>query len=200
MMEITTLGIADRAIASDILARAFHDDPVMNWVCDKPGFLQLAFDMVLPVFLPHGLSFIAGEGKGVAAWLGPGTKLVWPFNLANLVKLVRYAGWASLYRFAMSGIKIDKYHPVQLHYYLFAIGAVPECKGQGVGSALISRVLRQCDAEKIPAYLENSKEENLPFYRGHGFEVQRKICFGKGAPPLWLMWREPQESGGTPAT
>ena len=59
-------------------------------------------------------------------------------------------------------------------------------------SALISRVLRKCDEENVPAYLENSKPENLDFYQGHGFEVIEKIHFAKSAPPVWLMWREPR--------
>jgi hypothetical protein len=62
-----------------------------------------------------------------------------------------------------------------------------------VGSLLIAEMLRRCDREQVPAYLENSKEANLPFYQGHGFEIIRQIRFAKDAPPLWLMWREPRQ-------
>jgi ribosomal protein S18 acetylase RimI-like enzyme len=91
----------------------------------------------------------------------------------------------------LSGMKTDRYHPKTPHYYLFAIGVRPDCKGQGIGTQLISHLLRQCDAQGMPAYLENSKEENLAFYEGHGFKVQQQIRFAKSAPPVWLMWREP---------
>ncbi len=74
---------------------------------------------------------------------------------------------------------------------LFAIGVTPQNKGKGIGSALIAHVLRKCDEEGMPAYLENSKPENLPFYEGHGFRVLKEIRFARSAPPLWLMWREP---------
>jgi len=89
-------------------------------------------------------------------------------------------------------LKTEHYHPKTPHYYLFAIGVLPQCKGQGLGTKLIQEVLRRCDEEGVPAYLENSKEENLPFYEGHGFKVQRQIRFATSAPPLWLMWRDPQ--------
>lgn len=186
------LGAADTRRATGILARAFHDDPVMNWISSNPDFLPTLFDITLPVFIPHGLSHIESSDRGVTAWLGPGTKLQWPMTLANLRRLRKVFGLADFYRFALSGLKTAKHHPTTPHYYLFAIGALPECKGQGVGSLLISRILRQCDREKMPAYLENSKEANLGFYRGHGFEVIKQIRFSKDAPPVWLMWREPQ--------
>lgn len=191
-MEISNLTLADKQLAVDVLSQAFHDDPVMNWICAKPGFIPRMFELTLPVFLPHGLSHVAGEGKGVATWLGPNEKLQWPFSPGNVWRMLRFVGPAALYRFALSGIKTERYHPREPHYYLFAIGALPEMRGQGVGTALIKQVLKRCDEEGMPAYLENSKEQNLAFYQGHGFEVQRQIRFTKGAPPLWLMWRRPR--------
>ena len=56
----------------------------------------------------------------------------------------------------------------------------------------MAHVLRKCDDENLPAYLENSKRENLAFYQGHGFEVVDQIQFARDAPPVWLMWREPR--------
>ena len=91
----------------------------------------------------------------------------------------------------LSGAKTEKYHPKTPHYYLFAIGVTPGNKGQGLGTALIAPLLQRCDAEGMPAYLENSKAENLRFYEGHGFKVLQQIRFSASAPPVWLMWREP---------
>ena len=53
-------------------------------------------------------------------------------------------------------------------------------------------MLERCDAEGLPAYLESSKERNVPFYRRHGFEVREEIHFGPGGPPMWPMWRAPR--------
>ncbi|MAT93815.1 MAG: hypothetical protein CME59_14585 [Halioglobus sp.] len=178
--------------AIDILARAFHDDPVMNWSCNHPPSLAPFFSFTLPVFVPHGLTYLDPEGRGGACWLGPGQQLAWPMNVGSIASILRLGGLRGVYRMLRSGQQTEKHHPELPHYYLFAIGVTPGNKGLGLGSRLIAQQLRICDDEGVPAYLENSKEANLPFYRGHGFEVIKQIRFAPSAPPLWLMWREPR--------
>jgi ribosomal protein S18 acetylase RimI-like enzyme len=88
---------------------------------------------------------------------------------------------------------MSKYLPASPpHYYLSAIGTRQKARGRGLGSTLIQQTLQVCDRDRMPAYLENSKERNLKFYQSHGFEVREQISFGDGAPPMWLMWREPR--------
>lgn len=176
----------------DILSEAFHDDPVLRWVKDSPEFVAAFMELLLPSFIPAGLTYMDPAQRGAACWIGPKDQLQWPFTLAKLVKMARIAGPSGLYRLMVSGSKTESSHPREPHYYLFMVGARPDCQGQGVGSALLSHMLRRCDREQVPAYLENSKEANLDFYRGHGFRVQREIRFARNAPPLWLMWREPR--------
>ncbi|MCB1841837.1 MAG: GNAT family N-acetyltransferase [Halioglobus sp.] len=183
----------DRAI--DILSAAFHDDPVMNWSCNHPPSLAPFFQVTLPIFLPHGLTYLDPQGRGAACWLGPGEKLRWPVTLSSVVRIVRLGGLRGLYRMLRSGYYTEKHHPGEPHYYLFAIGVTPHNAGRGIGTALISSILRRCDDEQMPAYLENSKADNLPFYEGHGFRVIGEIRFARSAPPVWLMWRDPIAAG-----
>ncbi len=119
-----------------------------------------------------------------------------PFTLANIVSMTRVCGIRGMYRLAASCWQIGRFHPREPHYYLFAIGALPSCQGQGIGSSLMRHMLRRCDNEQMPAYLENSRRANLEFYRGHGFEVRRQLQLGRDGPPLWLMWREPRQLAG----
>jgi len=188
-INILTQQVGDRAV--DILDRAFHDDPVMNWISAHPDFRRTFFAITLPAFLPDGLTYIEEQGRGAAAWLGPNRKLRWPVTPTNLWRMHQVCGLRGFYRFGRSGLSTARFHPGEPHYYLFLLGAIPEAQGQGIGSALISHVLRKCDDEILPAYLENSKRENLAFYQGHGFTVVDEIRFAPGAPPVWLMWREP---------
>ena len=190
-MNFTSVDESNTEEAIQILAEAFHDDPVINWSCNNPPSLEPFFRFTLPVFTAHQLTYLDPQGRGAASWLGPRQKLKWPIRLSSIITVLTLGGLRGVYRMLLSGMKTEKYHPKKPHYYLFAIGVTPDNKGLGIGTTLISHMLRRCDEEGMPAYLENSKEENLPFYEGHGFKVQRQIRFAASAPPLWLMWREP---------
>ena len=87
---------------------------------------------------------------------------------------------------------VDGNHPREPHYYLFAIGTLPELRGRGIGSKLMRPMIERMDRERAPAYLENSKQQNLAFYERHGFEVVKTVQLPGGGPNLWLMWREPR--------
>lgn len=190
-MSFTPVDASNTGEAVRILASAFRDDPVINWTGNNPTTLEPFFEITLPVFTPHQLCYLDPQGRGAAAWLGPHQKLKWPFSFSSAAKIMKLGGAKGVYRMLLSGMKTEHYHPKTPHYYLFAIGVTPESKGCGLGTALIREVLRRCDAEHMPAYLENSKAENLPFYAGHGFKVIKQIQFAASAPPVWLMWREP---------
>ena len=83
-------------------------------------------------------------------------------------------------------------HPERPHWYLSGIGTDPPAQGSGVGSALMRSQMARCDAAGEAAYLESSKERNVPFYERHGFRVSGELTVPGGGPTLWLMWRNPQ--------
>jgi hypothetical protein len=45
------------------------------------------------------------------------------------------------------------------------------------------------DKESLPAYLESSKEKNIPIYASFGFEVTGEIRI-KNGPVIFPMWRK----------
>ena len=180
---------SDQAIA--ILSAAFHDAPVINWCCCHPASMTAFFQFTLPVFTRHKLTYLDSQARGCASWLGPNEKPTSPITFTGIRQVFGIAGFTGLYRMLLGANTTERYHPKTPHYYLFAIGVTPDSKGKGIGTRLISHMLQRCDAEGMPAYLENSKQENLTFYTGHGFTVKEQVRFAPSAPPLWLMWREP---------
>jgi predicted GNAT family N-acyltransferase len=86
---------------------------------------------------------------------------------------------------------MDRKHPREPHWYLFLVGSDPARRGQGHGRAVIAPVLEQCDRDDMPAYLESSNPENVPYYARYGFEVTGELRRA-GSPPLIPMWREPR--------
>ncbi|MGB3138849.1 MAG: N-acetyltransferase [Nodosilinea sp.] len=74
--------------------------------------------------------------------------------------------------------QMDHHHLHYPHWYLSFLGVDPKHRSQGHGSELLSIVLDQCDRRGLPAYLESSNPENVPFYQRHGFEVIGTIQAG----------------------
>jgi predicted acetyltransferase len=83
-------------------------------------------------------------------------------------------------------------HPDEPHWYLAIVGSDPGIRRKGFGHALMRSRLDRCDAEGLPAYLESTNPDNVPYYRRFGFEVTGEIPLPLGGPNLLPMWREPR--------
>ncbi|BBY63814.1 N-acetyltransferase [Mycolicibacterium helvum] len=183
-----------------VLARAFHDDPVMAWVQPDTDRRTAALPGLFGALTRH--HFLAGRGcevalaeDGVAAaalWDPPGGWLQSPREqLAMLPGVVRaFRGRLAAGRAVTDLMKAN--HPEEPHWYLAVIGSDPIVRGGGFGHALMQSRLDRCDAEYAPAYLESSNPDNVPYYERFGFEVTGEIELPEGGPSLWPMWRAPR--------
>ena len=87
---------------------------------------------------------------------------------------------------------VEAAHPEEPHWYLSTIGTASHARGAGGGTALLKSRLDRIDSEHAPAYLESSKESNVPYYERFGFTVTGEIHVPGGGPTLWAMWRDPR--------
>jgi ribosomal protein S18 acetylase RimI-like enzyme len=191
---------ADLKATAATLARAFDDDPVMGWIFPDeamrrrqlPRFFAAS---IRATSLRHDGTEILVAGAAVlggAIWVPPGAWL--PSARHQIAGLAGYA-WALRSRLMAASAtysEIVRAHPREPHWYLAGIGTDPPAQGTGVGTELMRSRLIRCDAAGLPAYLESSKERNVPFYRSHGFAVTRELTISGGGPTLWLMWRTPK--------
>jgi len=183
----------DFAALARTLARAFYDDPVTAWfypnAARRMTHARRFFAIRLRQLAEQRLTFTTTDHSGAALWAPPGR---WREDLRQSLMLVPMLPvlLPRILRSTRAVREIEQRHPVVPHYYLSVIGTDPDKQGGGVGSALLAPVLRCCDETQTAAYLESSKESNLPFYTRHGFTVTECIELPEG-PPLWLMWREP---------
>lgn len=179
------------------LARAFHDDPVFTWLVPdasrRRATTERAFGVYLRrVWLRHEETYVAEGAAGVCVWEPPGTwKLRIREQLALLPAMARTYG-RLLPRTLAVIAALEKNHPEEPHYYLPFMGVAPESQGRGMGSALMHPILKRCDAEGVPAYLEASTPRNRTLYERHEFEVNEEFRPGRDAPPVWRMWRDPR--------
>jgi ribosomal protein S18 acetylase RimI-like enzyme len=177
-----------------VLARAFHEDPLTRWLYPRDAtrdrHVERSFRVSLRRLAPQGQLYTTADHAGAALWALPGQ---WREDLRQSAQMLMLLPplLPRLLRTMRAMTRIEIAHPLDEHYYLSVLGTAPERRRQGVASALLQPVLDLCDAERTPAYLETATEANVGFYARHGFEVQRRLDLPGGAPPLWLLWREP---------
>jgi GNAT superfamily N-acetyltransferase len=189
---------ADVPKLAQVLADAFYDDPAISWMVPdderRRRLGSLGFTSWLnKIYLPKNEVYTDAERRAAALWSPPGKwRMSVGLQLRLAPRMVRVVGPKRLPLVLRGLTVLDKKHPDDRpHWYLGVLGTDPEHQGKGLGSAVMQPVLDRCDAEGLGAYLESSKEQNVPFYGRHGFEVTEEVRLPEG-PPLWLMWREPR--------
>jgi GNAT superfamily N-acetyltransferase len=188
-------GREDLRPVAGALARAFHDDPVMEWFFPgerrRAAHVERMLRLRVGGLLKQDEVYTTEDHVGAAVWAQPGGWEMPPLEglafVARIAPMVRtrlpllVRGWSM----------IDRAHPREPHWYLAILGTEPRSQGRGVGSALIQPVLDDCDRNGVPAFLESSKEANIAFYARHGFRVTGELTLPDG-PTVWPMWRDPR--------
>jgi ribosomal protein S18 acetylase RimI-like enzyme len=187
--------------ASEMLARAFHDDPPEVWLfpdeARRRRVLRWDFGVALRYGLRYGETYTTpGHPEAVAVWLPPDRPLTSTIRMIIVggVAAPFVLGFTAFRRFlSLSGLmeKLHKRDVPKRHWYLMVLGVDPPRQGQGVGGDLIQPVLALADRDELPCYLETSKEINVRFYEKHGFEVVVEGDLPGGAPKFWTMKRDP---------
>lgn len=189
---------ADSARLIATMARAFDDDPIANWFAaqDKRRahrvyeFMRISFEKLT---FKHGDVWTTDGIEGGAFWNPPNTwKMGFLQQLMLTPDMAKVTTWKRLPGILKGLSAIEAGHPHEPHYYLLALGVEPDLQGRGIGTQLMAPVLETCDREGIPAYLESSKERNVPLYERNGFKVTQELVVPFGGPKIWLMWRDPK--------
>ncbi len=186
---------AEVGALSRMLARAFHQDPVHRWMFREEHEWargsHRVFAALMRVLVRRGSAYTTGGLEGAALWDEPGGHP--PLTTQAVLAAVSLwsVGWSHSLTVARGLGQLERHRPEVPHWYLGILGTDPDHRGRGIGAALLGPVLARCDREALPAYLESSRPENVPFYERHGFEVTEEFRLGEG-PPVWGMLRAPR--------
>ncbi|HVF75685.1 MAG TPA: GNAT family N-acetyltransferase [Acidimicrobiales bacterium] len=199
MTAVRKATYADVPALSAALARAFEDDPIFEWLL-PPGRTKRRMDRLTKsmevalrvLHLSHDSTWTTPDLAGAAVWDPPDK---WKTGPRDMLRGVPAMAWVLRGRL-LPGIRalsaVERKHPPGSHWYLAILGTEPAAQGKGVGTALLEPVLRQCDERGEEAFLESSKERNVPYYARFGFEVVGEVQFPDGGPTVWQMLRQPR--------
>jgi len=185
--------------ASEVLSRAFRDDPeIVQFVPDatkRQRLLRSLFRVSLAHALRHGEVYtISPAVEGVAVWLpsAASRSSLWALLRSGGLRLLFGTGWGFLCKMKEDDDFVRRLRrqlaPAD-HLYLALLGVDPEFQGKGYASRLLKPVLARLDAEKTPAYLETSVEDYVAMYRHFGFEVIEETKLPGSGAKMWVMLR-----------
>ena len=192
------LSRSDAGRAAVVLARAFHDDPLMVHIQPDPvrraRLLPRGLAGVQAYCLRYGRVVTTPDVASVACWLPPG-RIDTPLRRmarSGMLASKRALGAGALRRMLGVLVPMDRgHHRVMTgpHWYLWLLGTEPARQGQGVASAVLAPTLAAADAAGLPCYLDTHRERNLDFYARHGFRpVLDEVYSGVRS---WGLRRDP---------
>jgi GNAT superfamily N-acetyltransferase len=198
-IELRPIARADVRSLSKVLAKAFYDDPVMNYMLPDDTARAKALPPMFATltknhFISRGGSEVASRGGAIGAatlWDPPGQRKSSRWEELRMMPTLAWHFHSRTEQTKTLGRLMEEAHPEEPHWYLMVIGSDPSVRGAGFGQALMHSRLDRCDAQHAPAYLEASEESLVPYYSRFGFEQIGEIDLPDG-PTMIPMWRAPR--------
>ncbi|MFG1872088.1 GNAT family N-acetyltransferase [Micromonospora arborensis] len=176
-----------------VLAEAFMDGPVADWLIPDRSDRRLAyyryFELVLKDGLEHGHVDTTADLSAVAIWY-PRSNPPEPNSAQHQEALERATGTYAP-KFALLEEMFEAYHPRVAHHYLAYVAVDPKQQRRGLGTQLLSGYHQQLDALSMPAYLEATNARNCQLYQRLGYLPGPSMYLPSDGPHIWRMWRAP---------
>ena len=185
---------------AEVSANAYQDYPLHNWLTkgkyDKKA-AKLLMQITLKTMTEDAIIYADSEEmNGFAAWLPFGFtgNQTWPLLKNGGLKLFFHAGFGLIGRlltYEKYAMNLKKEFTDNYDWYLFNLSVKKEAQGKGIASKLMRPMLEFCDNEKMVAYLETNKENNVGLYNHYGFELKKEELIPKTNVMHYAMVRQP---------
>jgi len=198
---IEPAGRGDLAAIATVLADALVDDPVYADILAPGGDRRVALRRFLGAYLrstPPSRLVVdqvrdqTGALLGAAVWerseVGRDSALLAqiPYAVRFLVAL----GPRGVLRAYRVQHALERFRPVEPHWYLMTCGVRTDAQGAGVGGDLLRHRLRQLDDESAAAYLESTTSDDRRLFDQLGF-VPGALIQGLPTARPTAMFRTP---------
>ena len=187
---------------AEVAADAYRDYPLHNWF-NGGKYDELASRLLMLVTLKTMTedAVIYADSKeinGFAAWLPfgfTGNSTV-PFLMKGGLRLFCHSGVGfvgRLIKYESYAMNLKKKFTDNYDWYLFNLSIKKDAQGKGIASKLMRPMLQFCDDERMVAYLETNKAENVGLYRHYGFDLMNEELIPKTPVMHYSMVRRPIE-------
>ena len=186
--------------AARVLARAFHDDPLMCYAIPDAGVRASALPVHIAGLLRFGRLFgdvhtTAGDPVGAAIWQSPGADI----TPERFQEVDLDSGWRAMGQDAAVrlGEVMDHLDPIYEqdvsgdYWFLMMVGVDPDEQSRGIGRALLEPAMTRARAAGLPCYLVSFNPRNLSFYERAGFHRKSTAVEPTSGLTFWTFLRDP---------
>jgi ribosomal protein S18 acetylase RimI-like enzyme len=182
-----------------MLSRAFFNDPLYTYIFPEPAVRaeRLAWDLgkVAHYGLRFGVGYATATLNGCAICLPPGETDFTEARMAavGMLDSAKYIGAQAEGRMMIFVNESEQYHrqvAPSRHWYLVVLGVDPPAQGRGLGTALLTHLCQQADADRVPIYLETAEAHNVRYYQKFGFTVRAAGALSHDGIYLWYLVRD----------
>jgi GNAT superfamily N-acetyltransferase len=190
--EVRELAPGEYRKAAWLVTEALLDDP--GWLAvgpDRRGrrrfvarrYHRAALRVMHRYGRPIYGAFNDGALVGVAATFGAGRYPPPARTFLRYVPGFLAAGPGPIVRGLQTSAVQDRGHPEDDHVFLWFLAVDPPSQREGVGKALLARVIEEAEA---PVYLDTANPANLPYYASFGFEEVGRARLPRGATMYFM--------------
>ena len=190
---VVRAGERDLEVLSQVIAGAFHDLAVSQWLIPDPDARRAIFPGYFQILLQHaldiGLVCTTPQRTAAALWLPATGPTPPPDGYAG--QLAEATG-PFLDRFLAFDEALARHHLTGApHHHLAILAVRPDTQGQGTGTALLQAHHATFDWQGIAAYLEASDERTRDLYLRHGYTDHGEPIELPDGPSMYPMVRTP---------
>ena len=187
---------------AEVSADAYRDYPLHNWFTKgkyDAKASKLLMLITLKTMTKDAVIYADSEEmNGFAAWIPfgfTGNKAM-PFLMNGGLKLILHSGFGiigRLSKFESYAMNLNKNFTGHYDGYLFNLSIKKDAQGKGIASKLMRPMLAFCDDERMVAYLETNKEQNVGLYKHYGFDLMKEELIPKTPVMHYAMVRYPKD-------
>lgn len=192
---VTDAGPADVDLLSQVIADAFCDLDVSQWLIPDPDARRRVFPAYWRIFVEHAMDtghvHTTPDRTAVALWLPVAADGPRPPEHYGTRLEAATGPWAG--RFAILDDAFEEHHLVGVpHSHLTVLAVRPERQRKGIGTALLQARHMVLDDSGIPAYLEASGSDTRDLYLRHGYVDTGGPIWLPDGPAMYPMIRAPR--------
>jgi ribosomal protein S18 acetylase RimI-like enzyme len=186
--------------AAEVLARAFHNYPMMQYYFPDESrrrrINRYATMISLYFAVRYGEAYATSTAlEGIAVWLPFGQNPMHYLSVLRTVPLNILAAFLFTggYKMRAAGDYISSVHKQACpshHLYLSDLGVDPVHQGKGFGGKLLRPLLEKAEREHLPIYLETHDERDVALYQHFGFKILSEGLLPHTTVRHWSMLRE----------